>query len=76
MVPETGFEPVRSQELGILSPLCLPFHHSGHLIYAPHPINVPGSRGILKIDSSRKDSLLLYSPPSFKLPGSKGAIEI
>lgn len=29
MVPVTGFEPVRPYGQGILSPVCLPFHHTG-----------------------------------------------
>ncbi len=29
LVPLTGLEPVRCRQRGILSPLCLPFHHSG-----------------------------------------------
>ena len=29
MVPVTGLEPVRYCYRGILSPLCLPFHHTG-----------------------------------------------
>ncbi len=29
MVPVTGLEPVRCCQRGILSPLCLPFHHTG-----------------------------------------------
>lgn len=28
-MPKTGLEPARLLRLGILSPLCLPFHHSG-----------------------------------------------
>ena len=31
MVPAAGFEPARPLGLGILSPLCLPFHHAGTL---------------------------------------------
>lgn len=35
-LPETGFEPVRSAwDRGILSPLCLPFHHSGRMPNLP-----------------------------------------
>ena len=29
MVPRAGLEPARPFGLGILSPLCLPFHHRG-----------------------------------------------
>lgn len=29
LVPVTGFEPVRPYGQGILSPVCLPFHHTG-----------------------------------------------
>lgn len=29
LVPGTGLEPVRCCQRGILSPLCLPFHHTG-----------------------------------------------
>lgn len=29
IVPEAGLEPARHHCLRILSPLCLPFHHSG-----------------------------------------------
>ena len=29
LVPVTGLEPVRCCQRGILSPLCLPFHHTG-----------------------------------------------
>lgn len=29
MVPKAGLEPARSFPLGILSPVCLPFHHFG-----------------------------------------------
>ena len=29
LVPADGFEPSRPFGLGILSPLCLPFHHAG-----------------------------------------------
>ena len=29
LVPKAGFEPARSCLPGILSPLCLPFHHFG-----------------------------------------------
>ena len=29
MVPVTGLEPVRCRQQGILSPQCLPFHHTG-----------------------------------------------
>ena len=29
MVPVTGLEPVQCCHRGILSPLCLPFHHTG-----------------------------------------------
>ena len=29
MVPVTGLEPVRCHQQGILSPQCLPFHHTG-----------------------------------------------
>ena len=32
LVPEIGLEPIRSCPRGILSPLCLPFHHFGILI--------------------------------------------
>ena len=32
LVPLTGLEPVRSCDQGILSPWCLPFHHSGLFI--------------------------------------------
>ena len=38
LVPVTGLEPVRCCQRGILSPLCLPFHHTGVLtdiIYHP-----------------------------------------
>lgn len=31
LVPAAGFEPARPLGLGILSPLCLPFHHAGTL---------------------------------------------
>ena len=31
MVPPAGFEPALPCEKGILSPLCLPFHHGGNL---------------------------------------------
>ena len=33
MVPVTGLEPVRCCQQGILSPSCLPFHHTGVLVY-------------------------------------------
>ena len=33
MVPLTGLEPVLSNLRQILSLLCLPFHHSGAIIY-------------------------------------------
>ena len=29
LVPEAGLEPARVYTRGILSPLCLPFHHPG-----------------------------------------------
>lgn len=29
VVPRTGLEPVQPKGRGILSPLCLPFHHLG-----------------------------------------------
>ena len=29
LVPKAGLEPARSLPLGILSPVCLPFHHFG-----------------------------------------------
>ena len=29
VVPVTGLEPVQYRYRGILSPLCLPFHHTG-----------------------------------------------
>ena len=32
MVPEAGLEPARCLEQRILSPSCLPFHHSGNYI--------------------------------------------
>ena len=31
VVPVTGLEPVRDRSQGILSPWCLPFHHTGLL---------------------------------------------
>ncbi len=44
MVPVTGLEPVQYHYRGILSPLCLPFHHTGgyrqRLIYhIPGPVS-------------------------------------
>ncbi len=34
MVPRAGLEPARPFGLGILSPLCLPFHHRGDCFFA------------------------------------------
>ena len=34
MVPRAGLEPARPFGLGILSPLCLPFHHRGNYVFA------------------------------------------
>ena len=34
MVPRAGLEPARPFGLGILSPLCLPFHHRGNCVFA------------------------------------------
>ena len=34
MVPRAGLEPARPFGLGILSPLCLPFHHRGDCVFA------------------------------------------
>ena len=31
-VPEVGLEPTQPNGQGILSPSCLPFHHSGNLV--------------------------------------------
>jgi len=33
LVPRAGLEPARSNEQRILSPLCLPFHHLGLLLF-------------------------------------------
>ena len=33
MVPRAGLEPARPFGLGILSPLCLPFHHRGNYVF-------------------------------------------
>jgi hypothetical protein len=33
-VPRAGLEPARPFGLGILSPLCLPFHHRGNCVFA------------------------------------------
>ena len=32
LVPAAGFEPARPRGQGILSPLCLPFHHAGGMV--------------------------------------------
>ena len=46
LVPVTGLEPVRCFQQGILSPWCLPFHHTGrcssYLIIDRHGFSVPG----------------------------------
>ena len=34
VVPRAGLEPARPFGLGILSPLCLPFHHRGNYVFA------------------------------------------
>jgi site-specific DNA recombinase len=45
MVPAAGFEPARPCGRGILSPLCLPFHHAGgHRGRASCSIGVPVAR--------------------------------
>ncbi len=36
MVPVAGFEPARPYGQGILSPQCLPFHHTGKALYRIH----------------------------------------
>ena len=44
MVPVTGLEPVRCRQRWILSPLRLPFHHTG--IYSgDYSILFPGMQG-------------------------------
>ena len=37
LVPVTGLEPVRDCSQGILSPWCLPFHHTGVLLHSTTP---------------------------------------
>ena len=37
LVPVTGLEPVRCRQRWILSPLRLPFHHTGSYISNGHP---------------------------------------
>ena len=51
MVAEAGIEPARSIEQGILSPLCLPFHHSAKILFTRYKL--PVTWALLVSDSSK-----------------------
>lgn len=53
LVPLAGLEPARSYDLGILSPLRLPFRHSG------------GARDNLRISSPHSNSAIA-EPPTYQ----------
>ena len=58
MVPVTGLEPVRGCPQGILSPWCLPFHHTGVFVVL---INVSFPHGVVK-EKAFIQSCIVYSP--------------
>lgn len=59
VVPVAGFEPARLLQRGILSPICLPFHHTGTLAAIIHDCHA--KKGILH--KTRRSELLHENYP-------------
>jgi hypothetical protein len=62
VVPRMGLEPIRSCDRGILSPLCIPFHHLGDWYYHVGIISmicqgIAISKGSVLVDLDSFDSL-------------------